>query len=66
MVRALTLGKKNTGVMLWGTSLQTTRLLEEYQQLKFYQHPNVSNMLTLTSLQCEGKKVEKVVSTLIA
>ena len=63
MVRALTLDKKNTGGMLWG-SFWTTKLLKEYQQLKFYQHPHVSNMLPLTSLQREGKKVEKAVSTL--
>jgi hypothetical protein len=49
--------------MIWG-SFCTTKLLEEYQHLKFYQRPNVSNMLTLTSLQHEGKKVEKAVSTL--
>jgi len=38
--------------------------LEEYQRLKFYQHPQVSNMLALTLLQQEGKKVEKSLSTL--
>jgi len=63
MVRALTLDKKNTDGMLWG-SFWTTKLLKEYQQLKFYQHPHVSNMLPLTSLQRDGKKVEKAVSTL--
>jgi hypothetical protein len=63
MVRALTLDKKNTGGMLWGC-FWTTKLLEEYQWLKFYQHPHVSNMLALTSLQREGKKVEKAMSTL--
>ncbi len=36
----------------------------KYQRLKFYQHPNVSNMLALTSLQREGKKVEKAISTM--
>ena len=49
--------------MIWG-SFQTAKLLEEYERLKFYQHPHVSNMLALTSLQREGKKVEKAVSTL--
>ncbi len=63
MVRALTLNKNNTAGMIWG-SFCTTKLLEEYQQLKFYQHPHVSNMLALTSLQQEGKKVEKALSTL--
>jgi hypothetical protein len=62
-VRALTLDKKNTAGMIWG-SFRTTKLLEEYQRLKFYQHPQVSNMLALTSLQREGKKVEKALSTL--
>jgi hypothetical protein len=63
MVRALTLDKKNTYGMLWGC-FWTTKLLEEYQHLEFYQHPHVLNMLALTSLQHEGKKVEKAVSTL--
>ncbi len=62
-VRALTLDKKNMAGMIWG-SFRTTKLLEEYQQLKFYQHPHVSNMLALTSLQWEGKKVEKALWTL--
>jgi hypothetical protein len=62
-VRALTLDKKNTAGMIWGLFC-TTKLLEEYQRLKFYQHPHVSNMLALTSLQQEGKKVEKSLSTL--
>ncbi len=62
MVRALTLDKKNTAGMIWG-SFCTTKLLEEYQQLKFYQHPHVSNMSALMSLQQEGKKMEKSLST---
>jgi hypothetical protein len=62
-VHALTLDKKNTAGMIWG-SFCTTKLLDKYQQLKFYQHPHVSNMLALTSLQREGKKVEKYPSTL--
>ena len=49
--------------MIWG-SFRTTKLLEEYRHLKFYQHPHVSNMLALTSLQREGKKVETTLSTL--
>jgi hypothetical protein len=49
--------------MIWG-SFRTTKLLEEYQRLKFYQHPHVSTMLALTSLQREGKKVETTLSTL--
>ena len=64
MVRAITLDKANTGGMIWG-SFRTAKLLEEHQRLKFYQHPHVSNMLALTSLQREGKKVEKAVSTLV-
>jgi hypothetical protein len=63
-VRAITLDKGNTGGMIWG-SFRTTKLLEEYQRLKFYQHPHVSNMLALTSLQQEGKKVKKAVSTMV-
>jgi hypothetical protein len=62
-VRAITLDKGNTGGMIWG-SFRTAKLLEEYQRLKFYQHPHVSNMPTLTSLQQEGKKVKKAVSTM--
>ena len=62
-VRTLTLDSKNTAGMIWG-SFRTTTLLEEYWRLKFYQHPHVSNMLALTSLQQEGKKVEITLSTL--
>lgn len=62
-VRALTLDKNNAAGMIWG-SFRTTKLLEEYQRLKFYQHPHISNMLALTSLQREGKKVEKALSAL--
>ena len=63
MVRALTLDSKNTAGMIWG-SFRTTKLLEEYRRLKFYQHPHVSNMPALMSLQREGKKVETTLSTL--
>ncbi len=63
MVRELTLDRKNTGGMILG-SFHTTKLLAEYQHLKFYQHPHLSNMLVLMSLQHEGKKVEKAISTL--
>ena len=62
-VRAITLDKANTGGMIWG-GFRTAKLLEEYQCLKFYQHPHVLNMLALTSLQQEGKKVEKAISTM--
>ena len=62
-VRAITLDKGNTGGIIWG-SFRTAKLLKEYQRLKFYKHPHVSNMLALTSLQQEGKKVEKAVSTM--
>jgi hypothetical protein len=62
-VQALTLDSKNDAGMIWG-SFRTTKLLEEYRQLKFYQHPQVSNMLALTSLQWEGKKVENTLSAL--
>ena len=62
-VRAITLDKGNTGGMIWG-SFHTAKLLEEYQCLNFYHHPHVSNMLALTSLQQEGKKVKKAVSTM--
>ncbi len=61
MVRALTLDNKNTSGMIWG-SFRTTKLLEEYQLLKFYQHLHVSNVLVLSPLQQEGKK--KALSTL--
>ncbi len=49
-VRALTLDSKNTAGKIWG-SFRMTKLLKEYRRLKFYQHPQVSNMLALTSLQ---------------
>ena len=62
-VRALTLDSKNNAGMIW-ESFKTTKLLEEYRRLKFYQHPHVSNMLVLTSLQREGKKVENMLSVL--
>jgi hypothetical protein len=62
-VRALTLDKNNAAGMIW-VSFRSTKLLEEYQRLKFYQHPHISNMLSLTSLQREGKKVEKAHATL--
>ncbi len=62
-VRALTLNSKNTAGMIWG-SFQTTKLLEEYRRLKFYQHPHVSNTLVLTPLQHKGKKVENTLSAL--
>jgi hypothetical protein len=62
-VQALTLDKNNAPGMIWG-SFRTTKLLEEYQRLKFYQNPHISNMLALTLLQQEGKKVEKALSTL--
>jgi hypothetical protein len=62
-VRAITLDEANTGGMIWG-SFRTAKLLEEYQRLKLYQYPHVSNMLALTSLQREGKKVEKAISTM--
>ncbi len=63
MVRALPLDKKNTARMIWG-SFWTTKFLEEYQQLKSYQHLHISNMLASPLLQQEGKKVEKALSTL--
>jgi hypothetical protein len=57
------LDNKNNVGMIWG-SFRTTKLLEEYRRLKFYQHPHVSNMLALTSLQHEGKKVKNTLSAL--
>ena len=47
----------NTAGVIWGR-FRTTKLLEEYRRWQFYQQPHVSNMLTLTSLQQVGKKVE--------
>lgn len=63
MVRALTFDKSNIAGMIWG-SFRTTKLLEEYQRLKFYQHPHISNMLALTAMHREGKKVKKALATL--
>jgi hypothetical protein len=62
-VWALTLDKKNTAGMIWG-SFCTTMLLKEYQRLKFYQHLHVSNMLALTLLHHEGKKFKKSLTSL--
>jgi hypothetical protein len=62
-VQALMLDSKNNAGMIWG-SFRSTKLLEEYRRLKFYQHPHVSNMIALTLLQHEGKKVENTFSAL--
>ena len=58
-VQALTLDKNNAPGMIWG-SFRTTKLLEEYQRLKFYQHPHISNMLALTLLQQEGRRLRRL------
>ncbi len=63
IVQALTLDSKNTAGMIWG-SFRRTKFLKEYRHLKFYEHPQVSNMLTLTSLQRKGKNVENALTTL--
>ena len=39
-------------------------LLEEYLRLRFIQHPQVSSILALTSMQREGKSLNEAVANL--
>ena len=61
-VRALS-ATKDCAAMIWG-SLNTTDLLMEYMMLRWIQHPQVSSILALTSLQREGKAVNEAVAAL--
>ena len=52
------------GAMLWG-SLQATKLVQEYARQGFTDHPRISTLLAITSMQKEGvaiKKLEKELS----
>ena len=61
-VRSLSL-EKDCGSMIWG-SFRTTELLNEYMRLRWIQHPQVSSILALTSLQREGKALHEAISAL--
>ena len=61
-VRSLSL-EKDCGAMIWG-SFRTTELLNEYMRLRWIQHPQVSSILALTSLQREGKALHEAISAL--
>ena len=61
-VRALSL-EKDCGSMIWG-SFRTTKLLNEYMRLRWIQHPQVSSILALTSLQREEKALHEAISAL--
>ena len=61
-VRALST-EKDCGTMIWG-SFCTTELLSEYMCLHFIQHPQISSILALPSLQREGKSIDEAVAAL--
>ena len=61
-VRALS-ASKNCAAMIWG-SFNTGELVLEYMRLRWIQHPQVSSILALTSLQREGKAVNEAVAAL--
>ena len=49
------------GAMLWG-SFQATKLVQEFAKQRFTDHPRISSLLAITSMQKEGlllKKLEK-------
>ena len=60
LVRANTVKLKDQGgEMLWG-SMQTTILVEEYAVSNFIDHPKISSMLALSSMQKEGLLLKKL------
>ena len=60
LVRANTVKLKDQGgAMLWG-SMQTTVLVEEYAINNFIDHPKISSMLALSSMQKEGLLLKKL------
>jgi len=54
---------KNCAAMIWG-SFNTAKLLQEYMQLRWIQHPQVSSIIALTLLQREDKAVNEAVAAL--
>jgi len=61
-VRSLSLDK-DYGAMIWG-SFRTAELLNEYMRLRWIQHPQVSSILALTSLQREGEALHEAIATM--
>jgi len=61
-VRALS-AERSCGAMIWG-SFRTAELLAEYMRLRWLQHPQVSSILALTSMQREGKALNDALSSL--
>ena len=61
-VRALS-AEKDCAAMIWG-SFRTAELLKEYTCLRWVQHPQVSSILALTSMQREGKALTDAVATM--
>ena len=61
-VRSLS-AEKSASAMTWG-SFRTTEVLREYERLRFVQHPQVSSILALTSMQREGKALQEALSAL--
>ena len=55
--------EEDCDAMIWG-SFCTTKLLTEYMRLCFIQHPQVSYIIALTSLQHEGKSVNEAMAAL--
>ena len=51
--------------MIWGSFLATD-LLREYAYLHFIQHPQVSSILALASVQREGKALDEALSAMSA
>ena len=62
-VRHLTSDTKGCAAMIWG-SMRTADLLAEYSRLRWIQHPQVSSILALTSMQTEGKALADTVATI--
>jgi len=61
-VRSLS-ASKNCAAMIWG-SFNTSELLLEYMRFRWIQHPQVSSILALTSLQREVKAMNEAVAAL--
>ena len=62
-VRHLSADTKGCAAMIWG-SLRTADLLAEYSRLRWIQHPQVSSILALTSMQTEGKALADTIATI--
>ena len=62
-VRHLSADTRSCAAMIWG-SLRTADLLAEYSRLRWIQHPQVSSILALTSMQTEGRALADTVATI--